>query len=76
MIVDVNVKPGSKRGPLLQPALDGSLLIFVREPAVDGKANQAVVKLLADYFEVSKSRVKIVSGVTSRRKRFLIEKTL
>lgn len=73
MIVDVTVKPSSKKGPQVQPGLDGSLLIYVREPAIDGKANQAVVKLLADYYSVSKGRVKIISGLTSKQKRFLID---
>ncbi len=74
MIVEVNVKPGSKKGPLIQPGLDGSLLVFVSEPAIDGRANQAVVKLLSKYYEVSKSKVQIVSGLTSKNKRFLITK--
>jgi len=75
MITDVTVKPSSKKGPQVQPGLDGALLIYVREPAIDGKANQAVVKLLADYYGVSKSRVKIISGLTSKQKRFLIDST-
>jgi uncharacterized protein (TIGR00251 family) len=75
MIVEVMVKPGSKKGPQVQPGLDGTLLIYVREPAIDGKANQAVVKLLSDYYGVSKSRVKIISGLTSKQKRFLIDST-
>ena len=68
----VRVKPGSKKGPLVQPGLDGSLLVYVREPAVNGKANQAVVGLLADYLGVSKSQVQMVSGKTSRLKHFKI----
>ena len=68
----MRVKPGSKKGPLVQPGLDGSLLVYVREPAVNGKANQAVVGLLADYLGVSKSQVQMVSGKTSRLKHFKI----
>ena len=71
-VLVVRVKPGSKKGPLVQPALDGSLLVYVREPAVDGKANQAVTKLLADYLNVPKSRVQMISGKTSRLKHFKI----
>ncbi len=71
--VDVRVKPGSKKGPLVQPALDGSLLVYVREPAVDGKANQAVIELLAKYFETAKTNVQMVSGRTSRTKHFKIK---
>ena len=73
MIIEVRVKPSSKSGPQIQLGIDGSLLVFVREPAIDGKANQAVEKLLADYYKVSKSRVKLVSGLTSKQKRFSID---
>jgi len=68
MRVEVRVKPGSKKGPVVQPSLTGELLVYVREPAVDGKANAAVIKLLADYYDVPKSSVVIVHGFSSRTK--------
>lgn len=64
----VTVKPGSKKGPLVEVADDGTLTIFVRERAVDGAANDGVVKLLAAHFGVPKSRVTIVRGHASRQK--------
>ncbi len=70
--VTVRVKPGSKKGPLVQPSLTGELLVFVREPAIEGKANRAVIELLAEYFEVPKTKVKLVSGRISRTKVFRI----
>ena len=73
MNVAVRVKPGSKKGPLVQPAIDGSLLIYVHEPAVEGKANRAVTKLLADYYNVSKSNVQMIAGYKSRLKHFKID---
>lgn len=72
MIVEVRVKPSSKIGPQIQPGLDGSLLVYVREPAVDGEANQAVVKILAKHYGISKSKVQLVSGQTSKQKRYSI----
>ncbi len=72
-VVSVRVKPGSKKGPLVQPALDGSLLIFVREPAFEGKANSAVAHALAGYFDVPYTNVQMISGRTSRIKRFEIK---
>lgn len=75
MIVNVHVKPGSKKGPQVQPNLvDDTLVVYVREPAVDGKANKAVVGLLAEYYGVPKSRVEIVRGRASRQKAFRIIK--
>ena len=72
MNVTVRVKPGSKKGPLVQPALDGSLLVYVREPAVEGKANRAVAELLAEYYGVPKSKVQMVLGYKSKIKHFEI----
>ena len=66
--VVVRVKPSSKKGSFVQAGLDGELLVYTNEPAVDGKANRAVTKLVADYYEVSKSSVEIVRGLTSKTK--------
>ena len=70
--VVVRVKPGSKKGPLIETAADGELTIYVRERAIDGKANEAVVKLLAEHLGVPRSRVELASGATLRIKRFRI----
>ena len=71
-MIEVLVKPSSKKGPLIQPALDGSFLVYVREPAIDGKANTAVTELLAKHFDVTKSKIQMVSGRTSKHKFFKI----
>lgn len=69
MTISIRVKPGSKKGPLVQPNLiDDTLVVYVREPAVDGKANRAVVALLAEYYGVPKSSIEIVRGYTARTK--------
>jgi len=47
---------------------NGGLKIRLTAPPVDGAANEALVKFLADQFSVSKSQVEIVSGHTSRDK--------
>ena len=70
--VTVTVKPGSRRGPLVETDDDGALTLYVRERAIDGKATEAVVRLLADHLGVPKSHVELVSGATSRIKRFRI----
>ncbi|OHT77803.1 hypothetical protein BKG69_18805 [Mycobacteroides chelonae] len=66
------IKPGSRKGPAVEVADDGSLTLFVREPAIDGKANKAALALLAEYLEVPKSTVRLVAGQTSRLKRFSV----
>lgn len=68
MKVSVTVKPGSKKGPLVQPDLLGGLLVYVREPAQEGKANKAVIEMLAEYYKVPKSLVEVVAGHSSKHK--------
>ena len=69
MRITVQVKPGSKKGPLVEPQPDGSLIVFLQERAVDGAANEGLIRLLADHFQCRKSDVTIESGYTSRIKR-------
>lgn len=68
MLYTVRVKPGSRKGQLVEASADG-LTVYVRERAVDGAANTAVVRVLADHFGVPRSRVEIVRGHTARIKR-------
>ena len=68
MLYTVHVKPGSRKGPLVEES-PGGLTVYVRERAVDGAANAAVVRVLAEHFRVPRSRVEIVRGHTSRTKR-------
>ena len=68
MRVVVRVKPGSRRGPLVETDDDGVLVVHVRERAVDGAANTGLVRALAEHFGVAPSRVAVVHGHTSRTK--------
>ncbi|MFV8230123.1 DUF167 domain-containing protein [Mycolicibacterium fortuitum] len=70
--VVVRVKPGSRKGPLVEVDDDGALTLYVKERAVDGKANDAVTKLLAQHLGVPRSRVELISGATARLKRFRV----
>ncbi len=42
--------------------------VFVKQPPVNGKANQAIIKVLAEYFKISPSQIKIISGHHSKQK--------
>jgi uncharacterized protein len=51
------------------PDPDGTALkISVGAPPEDGKANAAVIALLAEKLGVAKSAISVVSGATDRRK--------
>ncbi|WP_250121180.1 DUF167 domain-containing protein [Chroococcidiopsis sp. CCMEE 29] len=63
----VKVKPNSKDQSIKEEA-DGSLTVSLKSPPVEGRANQQLIKLLAEKFDVLKSRIKIKSGLSSRQK--------
>lgn len=72
MRYEIFVKPGSKKGPLVEETAEG-LTVFIPEKAHDGEANAALVKLLAKHFKVSKSQIEIIRGNHSHHK--LVEVT-
>jgi uncharacterized protein (TIGR00251 family) len=62
----VRVTPNSKIDEVVK---EGDIfLVRVKEPAKGGKANRAVIKLLADYFGVSQRQIVISSGFGGRNK--------
>jgi len=66
MKIQVKVKPNSRTEELSREG--DSFIAKVKEPPKEGKANQAVIKLLAEHFGVSQSQVRILSGLKSRNK--------
>lgn len=64
--VSVIVKPGSKVDTVEQN--EDGLVVRTKARAVDGKANGAVVKLLAKHFDVPKTTIRIKTGMASRTK--------
>lgn len=67
MKIEVTVKPGSRKGPLVEET-DAGLVAYLREKPHDGEANAALVRLLAGHYGVAKSCVTIVGGGKSRKK--------
>ena len=63
----MNVQPGSKRSEVLG-MVDGVLRIRVAARAQEGKANEALIALLADLLAVPKTRLRILHGLTARNK--------
>jgi uncharacterized protein (TIGR00251 family) len=54
---------------------DGALRLRLLAPPVDGAANHALMRWLADEFGVRLSQVALLSGATSRRKRVAVQCT-
>ena len=70
--LSVVVVPRAARLSIEQLA-DGAIQIRVTAPPVDGAANAALLRFLADMLDVPRSRLEIISGVSSRRKRVTVD---
>jgi hypothetical protein len=67
MKIFVKVKPKAKEEKIIKIS-DKNFKVSVKKPPEKGKANRAVLKALADYFDISQSKVKIISGSASKLK--------
>ncbi|MFA5270321.1 MAG: DUF167 domain-containing protein [Patescibacteria group bacterium] len=66
MKINVRVIPKAKQNRVEKTA--EGFRVRVTAAPTDGKANEAVIKLLADHLGVAKSKLRVVRGVTSRDK--------
>ena len=73
MKVKVRVQPKTSRNEIISQ-FDGTLKVFLTVSPVEGKANEALVKIIAKEYNVAKSRVRIVQGLKSRDKIVEIDK--
>lgn len=70
MIIQVRVCPNAKKELLKQ---EGDIFkAYLTAPAVDGKANKALIDLLSRHFAVRKSGIEITKGLKSRIKTITI----
>lgn len=67
MKIIVKAKPNSGEDKV-EKTDEHNYIVSVKAPPIGGKANAAIIKLLADYFDVSPSMVEIISGHMARIK--------
>ena len=67
VVVDIAAKPRSSREGV-GPVQGERLVVAVNAPPVDGKANEAVIRVLAETLGVPRSSVTIIRGETGRKK--------
>ena len=71
MKVEIKVIPGAKKNAMKQE--EGRWKVYLSAPPADGKANKALLGLLAEHFQVRKSQIEITKGLKSRHKTISIK---
>ena len=72
MILDLHVQPGAKRSEFAGEH-GGRIKVRLAAPAVDNKANVALIAFLAEHYGVPRRNVRIAAGLKSRQKRVVVE---
>ena len=66
MLIKVKVIPNAKKNEVIKEG--ENFRVRLRAPASEGNANSALVELLAQYFGVKKSSIRIIKGAKNRKK--------
>lgn len=71
MKISVKVKPQTKQD-MIQKTGPNDYKVWVKAKAIEGKANQAVIKILSEYFHTPKSNILLIKGAKARDKIFMV----
>jgi uncharacterized protein (TIGR00251 family) len=71
LVIELRVQPRASRSGL-DGLYDGRLKVRLQAPPVDGRANDALVALMAEVFGVPRARIVIEQGLAGRDKRVRI----
>lgn len=66
MIIDVKVNARSKNNCVI--VKKGNYRVNLTAKPVDGQANNSLIKLLSEYFDIPKSKISIIKGEKCRNK--------
>jgi uncharacterized protein (TIGR00251 family) len=67
VLLSIRVQPRAKRDEVVGERA-GAIVIRLKAPPVDGKANAALIEFIANAANLPRSRVEIVRGATAREK--------
>lgn len=76
MKILVKAKAGAREDKVIPPPLklmadtEEWYVVSTKEKPTQGKANEAIAKLLAEHFDIPKSNVRLISGAKAKRKIF------
>lgn len=72
IFVKVKLKAKEEKVKIADPKMfeenENHFEVFVGEPPLEGRANKRVIELIAEYFKISPSKVKIIQGFKSKEK--------
>jgi len=72
IIIPVRAQPGAKKNAVTGVHA-GQLKVAVTQAPEKGKANQALIEVLAEALQLPRSRISLISGATSGQKKFRVE---
>jgi len=73
MFIRIKVFPGSKKEEVIEKS-ENSFEVKIREKPKRGEANKRLILVLASYFKVPKSKIRLIKGFRQRTKIFEIVK--
>ena len=75
VVLEVEIVPGASRSafPAGYNPWRNRIEARVAAPPVEGRANEALLEIVADFFEVPVRHVRLLAGEKSRQKRLLVE---
>jgi uncharacterized protein len=67
ILISVKVQPGASKD-IITGSREGFLLIKLCSPPVDGRANDSLIRFVANRLDISRSSIQIVHGIKNRKK--------
>jgi uncharacterized protein (TIGR00251 family) len=70
-ILDITVVPRSSKSGIIID--NDNIKIYTKSPPVNGKANEEILKILSKELNIAKSKINIIKGEKSRKKRVSLD---
>lgn len=71
-IYQFKVTPRSRTSEILETQPDGVIKVKLAAPPVDGAANEALIDLISEEWDIPKSKIQLKSGHTGRLKTIVL----
>jgi uncharacterized protein (TIGR00251 family) len=66
MRLSIRVVPNAKQNKIIEEG--DKFKVYLTAPAVEGKANKALIQFLAEHFKTKRNKISIIKGEKSRDK--------